>query len=248
MNTVASILVVDDDKPTLNFVERILRVADYQVLTASDGIEALAVLESQPVSLILADIRMPRMNGYQLYERLIENPQWVSTPFIFLTACDMNSDIRYGKELGVDGYLMKPIQWQDLLAAVRGRLRRAQQLATSSVQPPVQPTWDPDVLTLERLRIDLGQHRVWMDGKLINLSAREFRLLEHLACQTNNVVPLQELIQVTHDLDTDPVEAGALLRPLIRSLRRKLGYAAGDMGCIENVRGVGYQLLPPKSQ
>jgi DNA-binding response OmpR family regulator len=84
-----------------------------------------------------------------------------------------------------------------------------------------------------------------MDERLIDLSAREFTLLEYLARRADIMVSPQELISVTHGLETDDVEAGSLLRPMIRSLRRKLGYAVGEMGCIENVRGVGYRLIAP---
>jgi DNA-binding response OmpR family regulator len=244
MDPQATILVVDDQPEILDNLELLLEAEGFQVLTARDGIEALALLQSQPVDLILADIAMPRMNGYQLHERVRENPQWVAVPFLFLTARALDSDIRYGRELGVDGYLTKPIQPEDLLATVQGRLRRAQQLAQMAHQPVPQVV-PLDPLQLGRLRIDPGQHRVWMDQTLVQLSAREFVLLEYLARRANQVVPPQELILVTHQLDTDRVEAGALLRPLIRSLRRKLGYSVGEMGCIENVRGVGYRLMVP---
>jgi DNA-binding response OmpR family regulator len=86
-----------------------------------------------------------------------------------------------------------------------------------------------------------------MDGDPLQLSAREFALLEYLAQRANQVISAQELIRVTHELDTDKVEAGTLLRPLIRSLRRRLGYPVGQVGCIENVRGVGYRLVPPEN-
>jgi DNA-binding response OmpR family regulator len=167
-------------------------------------------------------------------------------PFVFLTARAMDSDIRYGKELGVDDYLTKPIQPEDLLAAVHGRLVRAQQLAQASQQlAPATPS-GLAVLDLGRLRVDLNQHRVWMEGVEVQLSAREFVLLAYLSQRVDRAVPAQELIRVTHELDTDFVEAGSLLRPLIRTLRRKLGYPVGDMGCIENVRGVGYRLATPQ--
>jgi DNA-binding response OmpR family regulator len=245
MGAAASILVVDDQPEILENLDLILESAGYHVLTACDGIEALEVLQSQPVDLILADIAMPRLNGYQLYERVRENPQWVVIPFLFLTARAMDSDIRYGKELGVDDYLTKPIQPEDLLAAVQGRLRRAQQLAQLAQQPaPLSPR-EPRTLSVGGLVIDPGQHRVWLQGEPVNLSAREFVLLEYLAQRANQVLSVQELIQVTHELETDRVEAGSLLRPLVRSLRRKLGYGVGQTGCIENVRGVGYRLVPP---
>ena len=247
MDPQATILIVDDQPEILENIELILSIEGYHVLAASDGPEALDLLQAHAVDLILADIAMPRMNGYQLFERVRENPEWVPIPFLFLTARAMDSDIRYGKELGADDYLTKPIQPEDLLAAVQGRLRRARELARLSKAPqaPVAATPASQVLDLGRLRIDPAQHRAWMDGEPLKLSAREFLLLTYLAQRVDQVVSAQELIQVTHELDTDRVEAGSLLRPLVRSLRRKLGYSVGETGCIENVRGVGYRLSVP---
>jgi DNA-binding response OmpR family regulator len=244
MTTDTFILVVDDQPDLLDQVELTLVSAGYHVWTARDGTQALQVLEAQPVDLILADISMPRMNGYQLYERVTENPHWVAIPFLFLTARTLDSDVRYGKALGVDDYLTKPIEPEDLLAAVQGKLRRARQLARSAEQTPASLPLKPDTLSLGRLLIDLSQHRVRLNEQPIRLSAREFKLLECLARQANTVIPLQELIKDTHGLDTDRADASVLLRPLVRTLRRKLGYRAGEMGCIEAVRGVGYRLIP----
>jgi two-component system response regulator VanR len=245
MDSPALILVVDDQPEILENLALVLVSEGYQVVTAGDGVEALDLLRSHPVDLILADIAMPRLNGYQLYERVRENPVWVTVPFIFLTARAMDSDIRYGKQLGVDDYLTKPIEPEDLVAAIDGRLRRAQQLARVSASPTPAAGQAPNVLQLGQLQIDVGQHRVWMGEETVSLSAREFALLQYLAERANQVVSAQELIRFTHDLDTDRLEAGSLLRPMIRSLRRKLGYDVGEIGCIENVRGVGYMLIPP---
>jgi DNA-binding response OmpR family regulator len=239
------ILVVDDEENVGDCIGRMLEMAGYQVLVARDGVEALEVLESQPVALILADITMPRMNGYQLHECVVGDPRWVTIPFVFLTARSLDSDIRYGKELGVDDYVTKPFRREDLLGTVRGRLRRAQQLAEAHGFSTNSNRAASEVLALGDLHIDLGQHRVWLSGRQVRVSAREFRLLVCLARQQRKVVSLEGLVQVTHELDTDRAEAGSLLRPIVRSLRRKLGYPAGQMGCIENVRGVGYQLVPP---
>lgn len=246
MKTEGLILVVDDQPNLREYVKQVLSLAGHQVLIARNGVEALDILESQPVDLILADIAMPRMNGYQLHERVMANPRWVMIPFVFLTARAQDSDIRYAKELGVDDYLTKPFNREDLLSIVRGKLRRARRVAQlASVNPMPQPALNSSVLSVGWLRIDRDQIRVWLNGKSIKLSAREFRLLECLALQAESVISLSELIQTTHRMETDDVEAGELLRPLIRSLRRKLGYRAGDMGCIQNVRGVGYRLVPP---
>ena len=240
-----TILVADDQPDLVAMISLTLESAGFQVLRSGDGLEALAILQAHTVDLILADIAMPRMNGYQLYQRVRENPRWIAIPFIFLTARSLDSDIRYGKELGIDDYLTKPIEPEDLLATVQGRLRRTLQLAHLMAQPAAAAPMDQRSIVVGRLRIDLGQHRVWMDDQLVDLSAREFTLLEYLARRADTMVAPQALISVTHGLETDDVEAGSLLRPMIRSLRRKLGYAVGEMGCIENVRGVGYRLITP---
>lgn len=245
-STTASILVVDDQPELLENIGLALEMDGYTVLAASDGQTALTILATQPVDLILADIAMPGMNGYQLYERVRENPEWITVPFLFLTGRAMDSDIRFGIELGVDDYLTKPIEIEDLLATVQGKLRRARQLAAA--QPATHHTSGPgDMILAGRLKIEPAQHRAWLDNKLLRLSAREFELLTYLARRVDQVVSPQELVQITHNLQTDHIEAGNLLRPFIRTLRRKLGYKVGEMGCLENVRGVGYRLTPPQN-
>jgi DNA-binding response OmpR family regulator len=242
MNEQTTILVVDDQRDLLSNLELTLESEGYRVLTAGDGDEALTILRANQVNLILADIAMPRMNGYQLFEEVRAQPQWLPIPFLFLTARTLDSDIRYGKELGVDDYLTKPIQPEDLLASVHGKLRRAEQMAQAQGTPAPS---NGRTLHVGTLRIDPDQHRAWLHNEPMPLSAREFTLLEYLARRVNMVVSPQELIRATHNLDTDHEEAGTLLRPLIRTLRRKLGYPVGEIGCIEVVRGVGYRLSPP---
>jgi DNA-binding response OmpR family regulator len=246
MNQETLILVVDDHSAVLENLAMTLETAGYRVRTARDGTQALQLLECEPVHLILADISMPGMNGYQLLERVRQNPRWLLIPFVFLTARILDSDVRYGKELGADDYLTKPIQPEDLLASVQGKLRRARQLEQFIRQPEPPPALETRVQVCGPLRVDPAQHRVWMHEQPVELSAREFIVLSHLAHRHGYVVSLQELIQLTHNLETDHIEAGTLLRPVIRSLRRKLGYPVGEMGCIETVRGVGYRLVAPQ--
>jgi DNA-binding response OmpR family regulator len=245
MNEPVTILVVDDQPDLLSNLELTLESEGYRVLTAGDGLEALNMMHANQVDLILADIAMPRMNGYQLFEQVREQPHWLAIPFLFLTARTLDSDIRYGKELGVDDYLTKPIQPEDLLASVHGKLRRAEQMAHAQSSAPAAASSNGRTLHVGTLRIDPDQHRAWLHNEPMPLSAREFTLLEYLARRVNMVVSPKELIRATHNLDTDHEEAGTLLRPLIRTLRRKLGYPVGEIGCIEVVRGVGYRLSPP---
>lgn len=251
MATEATILIVDDQVELLLGIQLTLEAAGYKVLIAQDGYLALDELRRQPIDLILADIAMPEMNGYQLYEHVRNSLNLIHVPFIFLTARAMASDIRYGKALGVDDYLTKPVKPEDLLAAVEGRLRRARDLArlmaTAAMQGAsvVTVAGDSDIIEIGALRVAPEQHRVWMHDVEVHVSAREFKVLEYLARHRSHVVSANELVKISHGIDTDAIEASTLLRPLIRMLRRRLGYRAGEMGCIENVRGVGYRLKEP---
>ena len=245
MQSPTSILVVDDEPDLVENISLPLEIEGFQVYTAPDGLQALQVLKAHTVSLILADIAMPNMNGYQLYEKVRENPKWITIPFIFLSARTMDTDIHYGKELGVDDYLTKPIRGPDLLAAVRGKLRRAEQIITTMDQYNFSKGKPQKELHVGPIHIDSDQHRAWLDEEELKLSAREFVLLEELARAGGRVMSPQEIIEITHEFKADYIEAGNLLRPLILSLRRKLDIVSDEIGYIENVRGVGYRLIVP---
>ncbi len=127
-----TILVVEDTIGMLENIQFLLETDNYNVLTAKDGIEALSVLENEIPDLIISDIMMPNLDGYGLYEHIKNNPKLKIIPFIFLTAKETKEDIRLGKELGVDDYLIKPFEIEDLLAVVRGKLRRSEQIKSVS--------------------------------------------------------------------------------------------------------------------
>ena len=128
------ILLVEDEDVIRESVAEILELNGFRVLTAPDGLQALSLLESETPDLILADIMMPQMNGYQFFQRVRSNPDWVWIPFIFLSAKGAGEDVRFGKELGADDYLHKPIDAEDLISAIIGRLRRYDALAEGSSQ------------------------------------------------------------------------------------------------------------------
>lgn len=161
MSDGSTILLVDDELDLLENMSLTLATAGYRVVTATNGVEALATLQSEAVDLIVSDIEMPRMNGYQLYQHICEDPRWLSIPFLFLSCHTLESDIRYGKELGVDDYLAKPIRSGDLLAAVRGRLRRFRQLLQSEQEKGWQtrPQQEPDYSS----DLDYRMSQIWLD-------------------------------------------------------------------------------------
>lgn len=122
------ILIVEDDASLLAGLRDILELAGFTVATASNGLEGLAVLETFTPHLILSDIMMPKLDGYRFFEAVRARPEWVSLPFIFLTARGEKTDIRRGKQLGVDDYVTKPFDEEDLVVAIRAKLDRRAQL------------------------------------------------------------------------------------------------------------------------
>ena len=119
------ILVVDDRETLLTAVQDILEIEGYIALTATNGVKALQVMEEIRPDLIVADILMPQMNGYALYEAVRARPEWASIPFIFLTAKAEREDVSKGKDLGVEDYIIKPFEPQELLRVVRARLEHS---------------------------------------------------------------------------------------------------------------------------
>jgi two-component system sensor histidine kinase/response regulator len=120
------ILVVDDHEPLLTAIQGILEGEGYTTFTALDGTAALEMLEEARPNLIIADIMMPRMDGYALYEAIRAQPKWITTPFIFLTAKAEREDRLRGKSMGAEEYLTKPFDPQELIVAVSSKLKRAQ--------------------------------------------------------------------------------------------------------------------------
>src|SRR5574341_664767 len=124
MTEQATVLVVDDDESILTSVADVLRLGGYQLLMAQSGLKALQVLRYHTPDLIVSDITMPDMDGYEFYQAVRSNPDWTTIPFIFLSARGQPKDIRHGYQLGADHYLTKPIDPEDLLVAVEMRLKR----------------------------------------------------------------------------------------------------------------------------
>ncbi len=132
------ILVVDDNPELVDGLKLTLEMEGFAVLTAHSGYEALEVLKQEIPDLILADIMMPNLDGYELYIRVHRNPQWMKIPFVFLTAKTSSEDIRKGKRLGADDYITKPFDPQDVVAAIRGKLKRVAEL---SGEPTSNEVW-----------------------------------------------------------------------------------------------------------
>ncbi|MFX1237773.1 MAG: response regulator [Promethearchaeota archaeon] len=127
------ILLVEDDNDILMLTKKTLEIANYEVLTATNGIaglKALSSLSDRIPDLIISDILMPGMDGYEFFKAVSENPNWNQIPFVFLTALSTPEDVRLGKLLGVDDYVSKPVKREDLYAIVSGRIARSKKIQT----------------------------------------------------------------------------------------------------------------------
>lgn len=129
-----SVLVVDDNPLILNTVKSLLQASSYHVITSENGREALGVLESKSVDVIISDVMMPNMGGYELHEALRGRPEYAHIPFIFLTALSEPEEIRKGREVGADDYLVKPFSPQELLSTVKGKVQRSIHLKNIAAQ------------------------------------------------------------------------------------------------------------------
>jgi signal transduction histidine kinase len=130
----AAVLVVDDNPLIVDVLRGLLKAENFQVFTSQNGAEALSVLANKKVDVIVCDVMMPKMGGYELHENIRRNADYAHIPFIFLTALDDRSEIRQGKEAGADDYLVKPFDPVELVAVVKGKVARSKNLQNLSEQ------------------------------------------------------------------------------------------------------------------
>lgn len=221
------ILVVDDEPDIVALVAYHLARAGYGVSTASSGPEALAKATSELPALVVLDLMLPGMSGFDVLERLRADPATAQIAVLTLTARREEPDRVRGLLLGADDYLTKPFSPQELTLRVGAILRRLRAPATSHV----------DVVKIGPVRIDRAAHEVHVDGDRVDLTPTEYKLLLMLAERRGRVLArtllLETVWEAAPDIQTRTVDMH------VQRLRAKLGHA-GDM--IETVRGFGYRV------
>jgi two-component system alkaline phosphatase synthesis response regulator PhoP len=223
-----TILVVDDEKDILDFLKYNLQKEGYQVLTARNGKEALAQSEQRP-HLILLDIMMPELDGWEVLKRLKSNPATADIPAIFLTAKKTDVDEVLGLELGADDFIVKPVSIPKLLARIKAALRSHSQ--TGAPRGAAAP------ITVGAIAIDPSRHTVHVDGAEVFFPKKEFEVLLHLASRAGHLVDREALLNAVWGSDVRVVDRTVDVH--IRKIREKLGVHADY---IETVKGVGYRL------
>jgi two-component system, OmpR family, alkaline phosphatase synthesis response regulator PhoP len=223
-----TILVVDDKARLRTMVKDYLEAQGYRVLTAESGGKALWVARNDKPDLILLDIMMSEMDGYEFIRAYRKE---ASTPVIMVTAKIEETDKVVGLELGADDYITKPFGMAELVARIRAVLRR------SEAQPG-----DPELLRVREIVLDKGGHTVRAGGKLIDLTPSEFTMLAVLMAQPGHVFSRAELLAKVQGDMYEGVERTVDVH--IRNLRTKLESDPSDPIYIQTVFGVGYRFAP----
>jgi DNA-binding response OmpR family regulator len=219
------ILVVDDDEDIRLLVRELLERAGYEVVEATDGREALKLMYSNPPALVLLDITMPDLDGYQTLERIRDLSD---VPVAMLTARSQELEKVRGLSAGADDYIAKPFGRQELLARVQALLRR------SGGKTEVLDAYTDDVI-----EIDYAQRRVTVDGRSVQLTPLEFKLLAAFVQNPDQVLSREQLLDLVWG---DPYGvSGDQVKLYVGYLRKKLMPDSPDEAPIETVRGFGYR-------
>jgi DNA-binding response OmpR family regulator len=220
------ILVVEDEKHILQFLQRGLLYKGFEVLTATSGEEALSLASARSLDLVLLDIMLPDISGIEVC-RALRAGENGTLPILMLTAKDERTDKIMGLESGADDYITKPFDFEELVARMRAALRR------------VERTQRREKIEVEDLVIDTATYGVWRAGERIALTRREYELLELLAQNAGHVLTKERIFERVWGYDN---EAGLeVIKVYINTLRTKLN-TGGKADLIHSVRGVGYLL------
>ncbi len=228
--TPATVALVDDDRNILASVAMALEAEGFRVRTFHDGAEALKVLTHQPADLVVLDIKMPRLDGMELLNRL----RWTSdVPAIFLTSKDDEIDEMLGLKMGADDYIRKPFSQRLLIERIRAVLRRAdggrRECSDGSDKPIVRGS----------LVLDPSRHSCAWRGTDVRLTVTEFLILKALAARPGHVKSRDQLMDAAYDdniyVDDRTIDSH------IKRLRRKFREADEEFASIETLYGVGYR-------
>jgi DNA-binding response OmpR family regulator len=220
------VLIVEDDPGIARFLERGLAAHGHRALTADNGQDGVQMATDESVDFVLLDIMLPGMDGQEVLRRIRARRPGV--PVLMLTARGEVRDKVSALDGGADDYLTKPFDLEELLARMRALVRRADQPQASRIQ-------------IGDLKMDLRSHRVWRGEKLVDLSSREFALLEYFVRHQGQVLSRQQILSAVWDYAFDP--GSNVVDVYVSYLRNKLD-RRGEPSLIATVRGAGYRFEP----
>jgi len=222
-----NVMVVDDEKPLRDFVRRNLEVRGYKVLTAGNGLEAMAVFHNDNIHLVILDIMMPHMDGLEVTRRIREESH---VPIIILTAMGEETDKVRAFDLGADDYLTKPFGVGELLGRIKAVLRRAD--------------WSESVSSGERIvrgniDVDMEKHKVEVQGRAVDLTPTEFNLLVYLMKNAGKTLPHRAILQNVWGMEYG--DEAEYLRVYVGKLRQKIEDDPMKPKYLNTEHGIGYR-------
>ena len=216
------ILVVEDERDLNRIITKHLKKNNYSVDSCFDGQEALDFINYSEYDLIITDIMMPNVDGYEFIDKLRANKN--NTPVIMLTAKDTLEDKIVGLDSGADDYIVKPFEFDELLARIRVLMRRNYGLATNIIQ-------------IEEVTLDLAKKQVAKSGEIIDLTGKEYEVLEYLMKNKGSILSRDQILN--HVWDYEYVGASNIVDVIIKNIRKKLDRGEGNT-IIYTKRGLGY--------
>ncbi|MQY61496.1 response regulator [bacterium] len=227
------ILIIEDDRAILRGLKDNLEYDKYEVLTATDGEQGYCLIQEKKPDLIILDLMLPKMSGYELCRKVRE--EGLTTPILMLTARGEEVDRVLGLDLGADDYVTKPFSVPELLARIRAILRRMQR---SKIGPL------PNELRFGKVAIDFKRFEAHRAGKVLNMSRKEFGILRLLAARVGEVVTRDELLDEVWGYEQYPTTR--TVDNHIALLRSKLEEDPSKPRHLLTVHGVGYKLVLEK--
>lgn len=220
------ILIIEDEKKLADSLKKALIAENYAVDTATDGQSGYEIAAVEPFDLIILDIGLPQMDGFEVCRKL--RAEKITVPILLLTARDTINDKIIGLDLGADDYLVKPFEFEELLARIRALIRR------SGPEPNI-------IFKTGSLELNTVSRRVTRKGEEINLTAKEYALLEYLMRYHNQILSKSRILEHVWDMATDPFTN--LVDVYIGYLRNKIDRKyPKEKPLIQTVKGLGYRI------
>ncbi|OOM13632.1 response regulator transcription factor [Clostridium saccharobutylicum] len=226
------ILIVDDEEHIVELLKFNLLNAGYEVITANNGIDALKMAKNENPSLLLLDLMLPGIDGFEVCKEIKRDKNMQKTSIIMLTAKGEELDKILGLELGADDYITKPFSVRELLARAKAVLRRTN---TFDIE-------DEEVYDSQNLKINFERHEVYVDGKKIDLTLKEFELLQILVKNKGKILKREVLLDKIWGYEY--IGETRTVDVHIRYLRKKIEQDDKNPKFIETIRGVGYRFNP----
>ena len=230
----AKILVIDDDVAINELIKINLELAYYKVITAFDGNKGFALAKQEMPDIIVLDVMMPEVDGYTVAKRIRENPSTKDIPIIMLTALNMLQNKVQGFNIGVDDYLVKPFEMEELLVRIKALLKRSNNIPKSVAVK--------EVLTKGDITLIPESYSIEINGKSVKVTPIEFDIVNLLMQNYGNMVSSAKILNEVWGYSAD--DAVETIRVHMRHIRTKIEKISDDKKYIETIYGGGYRLIP----